>query len=134
MSNLSNSKLTQETGQTRRDYLRWLQSVGGSVFSFPMYGVTVALRPSGETGFRVAVSVTGADEKKFRRKVGEFLALDRLSAGESVYTAAPGQGQSLESWAEELAALFGDDGYYSNHDAYGVHYDAVMPTACITMP
>ena len=66
-------------------------------------GVTVAMQlPADYMGENkqarcayVSISVASGDEKKFRRKVGEFLALSALENGESFLVRVP-----YDNWAE----------------------------------
>jgi len=63
-----------------------LTDVLGQVFCFPDLGVTVAMMPrfAGSTRARFAFAKMGSGETKFRRKVGELVAIRRLFAGESL--------------------------------------------------
>lgn len=72
----SNSKLTAEQKQARKHYkASFVRHDGGVLVAVD--GVTVALHRTGEHSGKFSVSVSGADEQKERRKVGEFYALER---------------------------------------------------------
>lgn len=56
------------------------------VFSFPLHGVTVAIRRTGERMGEFTIAIMGKDETKFRRKVGEWYALARMVDGRTMPT------------------------------------------------
>lgn len=58
----------------------------GRMFSNPDAGVTVAVLPhfKGARFAKLAVAYAAGDERKFRRKVGQYLALTRLECGECI--------------------------------------------------
>lgn len=82
--NTSNSKLTAFQKIELREMIADLFWRGGSVFSFPDLGVTVACAPmfDGSRMWGFATSIASPDEQKFRAKVGKFWAIDRLNDGE----------------------------------------------------
>lgn len=71
----SNSKLNVLQKQIRRENKAAFDRAGGVLARVD--GVTVALVRTGENTGMFSVSVASRDEKKDRRKVGEFYALKR---------------------------------------------------------
>lgn len=103
--NKSNSKLTPQQKQTllsmRRDFVR----EGGTLASLaPM---TVACMPTGTNTAEISTAIASPNEKKFRRKVGEYHALMRYYDGRTV--SVP-KGYGALGYAESLGenALCGD--------------------------
>ncbi len=82
----SNSKLTASQKSIRKNMKVWLKEQGGSLHSFPSYGVTMVYVPAfeGARGAFMSVSMASNDEQKFRRKVGEYHALIKWEGGEVV--------------------------------------------------
>ena len=73
--NQSNSKLCAE----QKEILKGMKAdFTGEIFSFPEVGLTIAIEHKGLNTSRVAMSVMSPDEKKFRRKVGEYYALSKF--------------------------------------------------------
>lgn len=66
--------------------LQDFEGAGGRMFTNPDAGVTVAVLPHfpGATFAKLAVAYCGKDERKFRRKVGQFWVLNRLNFGEYI--------------------------------------------------
>ncbi len=82
MNTQSNSKLTKEQNQERKEMKAVaIENCGAFVFSFPDQGVTVVVQRTGEDRGVFAVSLESENERKFRRKVGEFHALNRFHDG-----------------------------------------------------
>lgn len=111
MSKGSNSKLSKGARVALAAMMASFTDAGGKVFSFPQYGVTVAVRGAENGNAFAAVSVAAPDEQKFRRKVGQFYALDRALNGEGVTLAGAGDEDNIDygssTWhnrAEELAS------------------------------
>ncbi len=77
----SNSKLTQDQKAFRKEMIENLPT--GSSFAVSDCGVTVLCVPDGKHTI-VATGIMSADERKFRRKVGEFYALMRYNNGEVI--------------------------------------------------
>jgi len=79
----SNTRLDAASKVDRRELLKSLRALGGEVFSFPNDGITIAIQPAfeGSRTMHVAVAVASPEEKKFRRKVGEYVALCHLVDG-----------------------------------------------------
>ena len=107
------SKLNQFERAARKSGLVDLKAAGGEVFtfkpdSFPLYdeaGVTVLVVPALQGArnprfYHVAVAVC-APSDKFRRKLGELLALDRLSMGETM--TVRGNDRTMQEVAEDMA-------------------------------
>lgn len=81
---VSRSKLTPQQKQVRKMLRDNLLSIGGRIYSFPESGVTFAVAPPVRENARfvqVAVAIMSPTENKFKRKVGEYHALDRLEYG-----------------------------------------------------
>ena len=78
-SSMSNSKLTSDQLAQRKLWISELPM--GSSFAISEDGVTVLCVPEGNV-VSIATSIMGADEQKFRRKVGEYHALARYFASE----------------------------------------------------
>lgn len=100
---MSNSKLTAEQKADRKAYKRNLLPQGVQLFSFPDVGVTVAMRATGERMGEFSASIASPDEKKFRRKVGEFHALRRFWDGQVCPVRLPSGRDSMEVTAELIA-------------------------------
>lgn len=77
---MSNSKLTAEQKQFRKVFIAVNPDV--QFFSFPDMGATVALRETGQTMGEFSVSICSDTEQKFRRKVGEYCAAERMNNGQ----------------------------------------------------
>ena len=76
--NQSNSKLNKDEKIILREMKLDFDSREGEIFSYPETGVTIAIEHKGVHTSRVSMSVMSPDEKKFRRKVGEYHALNNL--------------------------------------------------------
>ena len=76
---MSNSKLNAQQKQFRKDFIA--QNPGVQFFSFPDSGVTVAIQETGINMVEFSVSIASPNERKFRRKVGEFVAAERMDNG-----------------------------------------------------
>lgn len=74
------TKLTQHQRDLRKAMIANNPRV--SLHSFSDMGVTVALMRTGDNRGVFSVSIMGKDETKFRRKVGEFVALVRIANGQ----------------------------------------------------
>jgi len=111
---MSNSKLTPGQKIERK---HMLQNLKGKRFGMASNGRnTVCVLRTGPTSGVFAVSVMGVTEQKFRRKVGEYHALERLHSGESsalaLETTAPFETAEeksayLEARAAEIADVLG---------------------------
>lgn len=77
----SNTKLTQEQEFARKEML--LDLPAGSVMARTEGGHTILVVPRGNT-VQVSTSICSEDENKWRRKVGEYHALNRWYNGESI--------------------------------------------------
>lgn len=75
-----NSSLVPHEKVMRKEYLRDLAELNGWIMSFPEYRVTVAFMPEFPGSKMMLVSISFAEyrETKFKRKVGEYHALDRM--------------------------------------------------------
>jgi hypothetical protein len=79
---MSNSKL-QAYQKAERKALKIVAKLDGvAVFHFPDMGVSVAMQATGVGNALFSVSVASPTEQKFRRKVGEFYALERFYGGQ----------------------------------------------------
>lgn len=75
----SNSKLDPHQNQWRKAAKREHLAAGGVLVAIG--AVTVAILRTGEQSGKFAVSIASPNEKKIRRKVGEYHALDRFMLG-----------------------------------------------------
>ena len=73
----SNTKLTKDEKEDRKQLLACLKHEEGEIFSYPEHNATIVVVPEfkGSNMVRVSVSYSSPNEKKFRRKVGEYYAL-----------------------------------------------------------
>jgi hypothetical protein len=78
---MTNTKLSPEQKRTRRVMRDSWFFKGGALFFFGALGVTVAIRRTGATMGEFAASIASTGEKVARRKVGEFVALERTEFG-----------------------------------------------------
>jgi hypothetical protein len=99
--NASNTKLATVEKEILVDMKIEFAEMGGELFYFPAIGLTVAMVPAGEVA-KVATAVASPLEKKFRRKVGAYKAIERVMWNHE-YTLVP-LPYSLEHFAESLAA------------------------------
>jgi len=103
--NQSNTKLTAEEKETLVEMKIEFEELGGEVFYFPNHSLTIAMIPAGDVT-RVATSVSSPNEKKFRRKVGAYKAINRLVwDGECMIIPTIA---SNEIWAHGFADLCSD--------------------------
>lgn len=107
----SNSKLSKVDKQIRKDLRALFLEQGGTLRSFPQYGVTVGIVPNakeGDTRSKTATlytSIASNDEQKFRRKVGEFHVLNRWDMGQGAIVNNPDAYIChADDFAEEIAA------------------------------
>lgn len=89
MMNQSNTKLDKVDRDDRKQMLFEIERLGGALFSFPdcgAFGVTVLCVPQFENSrmMQVAVAVASPNEQKFRRKVGEYVALCHWFDGNTI--------------------------------------------------
>lgn len=84
---MSNSKLT--VGQ--KSWLKQFKEMNPAVHfcSFPDNSVTVAIRATGRNMCEYSVSIASDTESKFRRKVGEYNAAQRMCDGVSLPATVP---------------------------------------------
>lgn len=98
----SNSKLNAHQKLARKEFKAKFLNAGGVLVL--VGAVTVALERTGVTSGHFAVSIASPDERKIRRKVGEFYALARVDQ----YATMP-----VQLWtAEEATANYGSDAEY----------------------
>jgi len=71
-------------------------------FSFPDLKATVAIMRTGPSMGVFSVSIASDSERKFRRKVGEHIAMDRMFNGESLPVKL-GTDSELEYIANDIA-------------------------------
>ncbi len=100
--NQSNTKLNTEEKEILVEMKIEFADLGGEVFYFPEHGLTIAMIPAGEVT-KVATSVSSPNEKKFRRKVGAYKAINRVM-WDGEYMLVP-MLVSNEIWAREFAVL-----------------------------
>lgn len=121
----SNSKLTKTQKAHRKAMREAFTRIGGTVHSFPEYGVTIGIVPNpkmGDAPSRTAqmyVSIASNDEKKFRAKVGEYHMLARWDMGDSG-ALVPNPSYPHE-FAEAIACTIGDETQWQDsHNSEGV--------------
>lgn len=103
----SNSKLTEYEKAERKRFKAELLAAGGVLVL--VGAVTVALERTGRTSGHFAVSIASPDEKKIRRKVGEYHALARMYYNNMHYNnMQPVQLLTVE----EAEADYGNDAEY----------------------
>lgn len=95
---MSNSKLTNQEKYFRKEAI--LLNPGLQLFSFPEMGVTVAIQETGMNMAAFSVSIASDSEQKFRRKVGEYVAIKRMLDGQVLPVV---KYDSLEVMAREIA-------------------------------
>ena len=78
---MANSKLTREQKNERKEMLSMFEFAWG--YFHIAYGVTLAIMPVNKMA-QVSVSIMSEDGQKFRRKVGEYHALNRMNCGEYI--------------------------------------------------
>lgn len=76
---MANSKLTREQKGYRKEYISCLKECAGVIVQNGY--VTCVLRRTGERMGEFSVAIASPDEQKFRRKVGEYMALYRWMHG-----------------------------------------------------
>jgi len=100
-------KLTKEQRTQRKMMLADLESQGGEVFAFKDEGLTVVVVPAVDEAVsrfaRVSVAQCDFVDDTFKRKVGEFIALDRLELGETF--SVPYNDRDAEEIAEAVCEL-----------------------------
>lgn len=101
---MSNSKLSDSQKQTLKRVKRDNPDI--HLFSFPECGVTVAVRRTGETMGEFSVSIMSNLEQKFRRKVGEYWAINRMLDGQVLPCVMPEE-HVMKTWASNLAENLG---------------------------
>lgn len=100
-------KLTKEQRAQRKMMLVDLEAQGGEVFGFEDTGLTVVVVPAVDESIsrfaRVAVAQCDFIDDTFKRKVGEFIALERLESGETF--SVPFNDRDAEEIAEAVCEL-----------------------------
>lgn len=78
--NTSNTKLTKSQKIVRKFLMEALQGQNGEIFSFPENNCTIVIVPefTNSNMVRVSVSYSSDNEQKFRAKVGEYYALEKM--------------------------------------------------------
>ena len=104
--NTSNTKLTKEQKTMRKFFLEALQEQNGEIFSFPENNCTIVVIPefTNSNMLRVSVSYSSDNEQKFRRKVGEYYALEKMF-GNSEYIKLPIKHYAYFEVADNIAQL-----------------------------
>ena len=100
----SNSKLDCEQKEILREMKSEFSDKHGQIFSFHENGVTIAIMQAfaGANTIKVATSVASPDEKKFRRKVGEYHALANMLYNDK-FIVLPDIGLTFEETADNIA-------------------------------
>ena len=102
----SNSKLSQVQKSELKSLKQDFENRGGVIVQNVDKGVTVAIVEAfpGSNTMRVSTSVQSPDERKFRRKVGEFHALQNMENERFIVLPKSGD---IPEYAEVLAYDFG---------------------------
>jgi hypothetical protein len=103
---MSNSKLTPGQQST----LKIWKEVNPTAlfFSFPEYGVTILAERRVGNMWRFSCAIASPGEKKFRRKVGEWCALQRWWDGVTLPAVIYANGyHGIHDQIEDLAAVLG---------------------------
>jgi len=100
------TKLSDFQKANRKAMMEHRKANGWEVHSFPEHRATVAIRRTGSAMGKFTLSIASPDEPKFKRKVGEFHALQRIDDG-AVLPVAMVPGDTLEGIAEHLASSLG---------------------------
>jgi len=88
MAKSYNSKLTAAQKQERKGLKAAHKANNGLIFTYPNLGVVIVAEAygfHGGGGTSFAVATQSEKERKFRRKVGEFYALEKISSGEAEF-------------------------------------------------
>lgn len=103
---MSNTKLSREQRTARRQMRDSWFFKGGALFFFGALGVTVAIRRTGATMGEFAASIASTGETVARRKVGEFVALERTEFGnmQPLRLEEKPDEETAQSWGYEGAA------------------------------
>ena len=100
-------KLDKFQREMRKEMRDTLENMGGEVFSFPEDGLTVVVAPAvgGTLAEFAHIAVARCDFKddEFKRKVGEFVALERWKGGQVL--AVPYVYRDNEELAEAIRDL-----------------------------
>lgn len=105
MLNVSNSRLNAFQESNRKAMKDGILENGGIIHSSDHTGVTLVILSDfpGSCMGRMAVSIQSPDERKFRRKVGEFYALQRFEFGE--YIPVPMDMVLCDEWRESMCEM-----------------------------
>lgn len=111
---MSNTKLSAEQKQTRKDMRK---SFGPSCEMITVGRVTLFRQPefSGSNMGLLSIAVASVKEQKFRRKVGEYLALNRAVEGEFIKV-------PMEASLENIGLVLGGVQVENVSDAYSEGY------------
>lgn len=109
----SNSKLDPHQNQWSKAAKCEHLAAGGVLVAVD--AVTVALLRTGEQSGKFAVSIASPDEKKIRRKVGEYHALDRFATGNTLPVSL------LNDW-DAIETDYADDADYLESVARGIAF------------
>lgn len=78
--NTSNTKINSNQKTWRKEMLKLLQEKNGEIFSFPACNCTIVVVPefTNSNMVRVSISYSSDNELKFRPKVGQYYALQKM--------------------------------------------------------
>ena len=102
---MANTKLTPQQKADRKHIKAVFESQDGEklLAFFPAYGVTVLIRRTGEEMGEFTVAIASPNESKARRKVGEYVALERWYYQGQSQPAIVGKFTPLEDVARDIA-------------------------------
>ena len=103
----SNTKLTQDQKSLLKAFQELLQELKGEIFTIPYYNCTVVVVPEFNNSkmVRVSISHSSKNEKKFRDKVGQYYALEKMFGYSSEYIKVPLKNNSCSEIAQHIAYL-----------------------------
>lgn len=104
----SNTKLTKDQKISLKDFQELLQDLKGEIFTFSEYNCTIVVVPEFNNSkmVRVSVSTMSDNEKKFRNKVGQFYALEKMFGYSDEYIKIPVKNNSYYEIAEHISYLY----------------------------
>jgi hypothetical protein len=105
------TKLTREQKAFRKALKENVEGAGGEIFSFAEEGLTVVVVPAmpgnlGSEFVHVAIAQCDFKDDEFKRKRGEYIALERLNCG--AFWAVPVAARFNEEIAEAVRDMMFD--------------------------
>ena len=105
------TKLNREQKAYRKALKENVEGAGGEIFSFAEEGLTVVVSPAMPGNLcsefaHVAIAQCDFKDDEFKRKMGEYIALERLASGS--FWAVPAQWRCNEEIAEAVRDMMFD--------------------------